>query len=80
MYPATVRHMEAVFSIVSGIYGREPDDPMDDLDVNMAIGGVFLNTTLQAAVHLGKDYDANLRFVKSHLWNMVDSNSMKLEN
>ena len=53
------------------IYGREHDDPMDDLDVNMAIWGIFLNTTLQATVHLGQDYDTYLRFVKNHLWNSV---------
>ena len=35
--PATVHHTEAVFSIVRGICGREHDDPMDDLDVNIAI-------------------------------------------
>ena len=34
--PATVHHMEAVFSIVRRIYGREHDDPMMDLDVKMA--------------------------------------------
>ena len=50
--PATVHHAEAVFSIVSEMYGREHDDPMDDLDVNMAIRGIFLNATLRAAVHL----------------------------
>ena len=37
MSPATVHHMEAVFSIARKIYERGPDDPMDDLDVNMAI-------------------------------------------
>ena len=42
MYPATVHHMEAVLSIVRRISGREHDDPMDDLDVNMAIWGTFL--------------------------------------
>ena len=35
--PATVHHTEAVLPIVRKIYGREHDDPMDDLDVNMAI-------------------------------------------
>ena len=44
---------------------------MDDLDGNMATWSIFLNTTLQAAVHLGQDYEANLLFVKSHLWNSV---------
>ena len=66
--PATVHHMEAVFSIIRKIYEREPDDPVDDLDVNIAIWGIFLNTTLQAAVHLGQDYEAKLRFVKNHLF------------
>ena len=80
MSPATVHHMEAVFSIVRKIYEREPDDPMDDLNVNMAIWGILLNTTLQAAVHLGQDYEANLRFVMNHFWNSVGSYSMKLEN
>ena len=44
------------------------EDLVDDLDVNMAIWCIFLNATLQAAVHLRRDYDANLRYVKSHLW------------
>ena len=50
------------------IYGRQLGDPMKDLVVNLAIWGQFLNATLQAAVHLGQDYDANLRYVKNTLW------------
>ena len=50
--------------MIREIYGRKPGDPLKDLDVNLA----FMNTTLRAAVHLGKDYEANLRYVKSHLW------------
>ena len=69
--PATVHHTEAVFSIVRKIYGREHDDPLDDLDVNMAILGIFLNATLRAEVHLGQDYEANSRFVKDHIWESV---------
>ena len=53
------------------MYEREPDDPMHDLDVIMAMCGIFLNATLRAAVHLGHDYEANLRFVKNNLWNSV---------
>ena len=41
---------------------------MKDLDVNLAIWESFTNTTLRAAVHLGKDYDLNSRYVKNHLW------------
>ena len=69
--PATIHHTEAMFSIVREIYGREHDDPMDDLDVNMAIWGIFLNATLRAAVHFGQDYEANLRYEKNNLWNSV---------
>ena len=39
MSPATIHHTEAVFSIVRGIYGREHDDPMEDLNVNLAVWG-----------------------------------------
>ena len=68
MSPATVHLMEAVFSIVRKFYERAPDDPIDDLHVNMAFWCILLNTTLQAAVSLGQ---ANLRCVKNHLWNSV---------
>ena len=30
--------------------------------------GMFMNTTLRAAVHLGNDHDTNLRFVQKCLW------------
>ena len=58
-------HTETIFSIVREIYGREHDDRMNDLDVNMAIRSIFLNATLRAAVHLGQDCEVNLRFVKN---------------
>ena len=69
--PATGHHAETVFSIVRMIYGREHDDFVNDLDVNMAFSGIFLDTTLRAAVHLGQDNEANLRYVKNNLWNSV---------
>ena len=50
------------------IYGKPPGDLVEDLNANLATWGMFMNTTLQAAVHLGKDYDTNLRFVKNYLW------------
>ena len=52
---------------------------MDDFGVNMAVWGIFQSTTLRAAVHLGQDYEANLRYVKNNLWN-GSCYSMKLEN
>ena len=74
MSPATVPHMETVFSLVRTIYEREPADPMEDLDVNAAIWDIFLNTTLPAAVafHLGQDYEVNLRIVRNLLWKSVE--------
>ena len=62
--PDTSHYMEAVFSMVRKIYGKQPGDPMEDLNVNLAIWRMFMNTTLRAAVHLGEDYDMILRFVK----------------
>ena len=44
---------------------------MEDLNVKLAVWRMFMNTTLRAAVHLGKDYDTNLRFVKNHLWRTI---------
>ena len=41
---------------------------MKYLDVNLAIWGMFLNSILRAAVHLGKDSEPNLRYVKYQLW------------
>ena len=53
---------------VGKVYGRPPDDPMEDLDVNVAFWGIFMNATLKAAVHLGNDHDVNLRHVKNSFW------------
>ena len=39
--------------------------------MNMAIWGIFLNATLRAAIHLGQDYEVNLRYVQDNLWNSV---------
>ena len=47
-------------------------DPMEDLHVHAAIWGILLNITLKAAVHLGQDYEPNLRFVKNHLWKSLE--------
>ena len=66
--PGTSHYLEAVFSMVRKIYGKPPGDPTEDLNVFVAIWGMFMNTTLRAAVHLGKDHDTNLRFVKNFLW------------
>ena len=59
--------MKKVYSIVRQNYGRSPTDDLNDLDVTNAIWSIFLNVTVQAAVHLGQDYMENLRFAKNQL-------------
>ena len=60
-------HFLGVFSMVRKIYGKQPGDPTEDLNVNLTIWGIFMNT-LRPAVHLGKRpwqfkrHDKNLRF------------------
>ena len=52
MLPRTISYTEAVYDMVRKIYGRPPDDPVEDLDVKVAIWGILMNATLRAAVHL----------------------------
>ena len=59
--------MEKVYLIVRQIYGRNPTNDLNDLDVNIAIWNIFLNVTPQAAAHLGQDCMENLRFTKNQL-------------
>ena len=67
MSPAAVPRMEKAVSIVRQIYGRSPTDDLNDLDDNNAFWSIFMNVTLQAAVHLGRDFLENLRFTKNQL-------------
>ena len=71
MSPAVVPRMEIVYSIVRKIQCRSPTDDLDDLDVNTAVWDIFMNVTLQAAVHLGQAYMENLRFTKNQLLKSV---------
>ena len=59
--------MEKVYLIARQIYGRSPTDDLNDLDVNTATWCIFMNATLQAAVHLGREFMENLRFTKNQL-------------
>ena len=69
--PDTSHYVEAVF-MVRKIYGKQPGGLMEDLYVNLANWRLFMNTTLQAAVHLGKDYDTNLHYAKNHIWDSLE--------
>ena len=67
MSPAVVPHMDQVYSIVRKFCGRSPTDDLNDFDVNAAVWVKFINVTLQAAVHLGRDNMEKLRFTKNQL-------------
>ena len=66
--PHTLPYVNAVYDMVRKVYERPAGDPVDDLDVNVAIWGIFMNATLRAATHLGNDHDVNLRNVKNSSW------------
>ena len=65
--PDCVPRMEKVFSIVRKIYDWKPTDNIKDFDVNTAIWSILISVTLQAAVHLGRDYSLNLRSSRINL-------------
>ena len=69
--PAVLPDMGKVYSIVRKIYGRSPTDDLNGLDVNTAVWSKFMNVTLQATVHLGRDFLENLRFTKNQLLKSV---------
>ena len=71
MSPEVVPHTEKDYSIVLHIHGRSLTDDLDDLDVNNALWSIFMNVTLQAAVHLGRDKMEKLRFTKNQLLKSV---------
>ena len=64
-YRQTISFSEAVYDMVRKIYGRPSDDPVKHLNVNVAIWRIVMNSTLEAAIHLGNDHDTNLRNVKN---------------
>ena len=66
--PNSSDYLEAVQDTVRKINGIPSDDLMEDLDVNVAIWGVFMDATLKTAVHLGSDHDVNLRHVRNSFW------------
>ena len=71
MAPAVVLPMDKVCSIVRKIYGRSPTDDLIDLDVNIAVWGIFMNVTLQAGVDLGRDTMKKLGFTKNQILESV---------
>ena len=72
MSPDFAPHMDKVFSIQRKIYDWKPTDNLKDFDVNTAIWSILMSITLQAAVHLGRDYSQNLRSFKNQSSKFVE--------
>ena len=53
---ASVPHLENVYSNLRQKIGRKSGDDTNDLDTNSLIWEILMSATLDAAVHLGKDY------------------------
>ena len=64
-----------------GSTDEKHDDPMNGLDVIMAIWGISLKATLRAAVHLGQDCMVNFTTREELCFGTVwDSYSAKRDN
>ena len=64
--PNNVGHLEKVRSNVRQKLGRQQDDDILEIDVNMMIWGMFMSATTKAAVHLGQDYQEILTYHQEH--------------
>ena len=62
---ALVPHLEKVYTNLRQQLKREPDDKMEDPNVNTMIWGTFMMATQQADVHLGNDYVDSLHSTKN---------------
>ena len=58
-------HFEKVHSNLRQKIGRKSGVDMNDIDTNSLIWGMFMSASLDAAVHLGKDYLENLHSTKN---------------
>ena len=54
-------HLEKVYPNVRQNLSRPQGDGMLDIDVNAMVWGIFTSATVKASVHLGQDYQKNLR-------------------
>ena len=44
---------------------RSPEDAMQDIDKRSIIWGMFMSSTLEASVFMGKNYSENSRSIKN---------------
>ena len=44
---------------------RSPEDAMQDIDKRSMICGIFMSSTLEASVFMGKNYSENLQSIKN---------------
>ena len=62
---ANVPHLEKVYSNLRQQLKREPEDKMEDLNVNTMIWGEFMMVNQQAAVHPGNVFARDLRSTRN---------------
>ena len=62
---ANVPYLEKVYANLRQQFKREPEDKMDDLNLNTMIWGMFLLVTQQAAVHMGNNNLENFHSTKN---------------
>ena len=48
---------------------RSPEDSMQDIDKRSMIWGMFMSSTLEASVFMGKNYSDNLQSIKNTVEN-----------
>ena len=64
--PNNVAYLQKkIYSSARRKLGRQLEDDMLEVDVNMMIWGTFMSATMKAAVHLGQDDQGNLRTTKN---------------
>ena len=61
----SVGHLEKIYSNKRQKLGHQPEDDMPEIDGNMMTWGMFMSAAMKAAVHLGQDYQNNLRSTKN---------------
>ena len=60
-----MEYLKKVFSNLQQKMVYNPENEMLDIDVNALMWRMFMSTTMDAAVHLGEDYEENLRSTRN---------------
>ena len=60
-----MEYLNKVFSNLQQKMVYNPENEMLDIDVNALMWRMFTSATMDAAVHLGEDYEENLRSTRN---------------